>query len=366
MLTHTRSFVAGEDSSMPAAASLHQAQPSNQLHDVASAIGEIHKRTRGNIPESIHDSNQSGEQEHKYAPENSMPTLNALVADLEQVLAFTTHWDEAQQVTVRHLREAVEHLQGEALRRLIRVLQADAACHGPLRAALSDEVVYAVLRFHGLVKASLGERIQTALASVQGLMQSHGGGVELVAIRVPDTVEVRLLGACHGCPASSQTLTEGVERAIREHCPEITRVVHTSGHRVCDATSLDKAEADDIGKAVSVHFVSPFALAESSGWCDLATLQELPDRALISRQLGDLSLLLYRRDEVVSCLCNACAHMGMPLDGAQLDADKGVLTCPFHGFQYLLETGECLTVPEVQLQMYAVRVLGQRIQVRLS
>lgn len=300
-----------------------------------------------------------------YVTKNATPTLNSLVAGVEQALARTSHWDEVQQATVRHLCEAVERLHGEAMRRLIRMLKDEAACHEPLRAALSDEVVYAVMRYQGLVKASLGERVQAALDSVQGLMQSHGGGIELVAIRPPDTVEVRLLGACHGCPASSQTLTDGVERAIREHCPEITQVVQVSR----SAMQPEAKESVEIGQAINkqgVHFVSPFALAETSGWRDLATLEELPDRAMISRQLDDVSLLLYRRGGMLSCVRNACAHMGMPLDGAHLDATRGVLTCQYHGFQYVLETGECLTVPEVQLQVYAVRVLGQRIQVRPS
>ena len=40
--------------------------------------------------------------------------------------------------------------------------------------------------------------------------------------------------------------------------------------------------------------------------------------------------------------------------------------CSYHGFQYLLETGECLTAPEVQLRVHAVRVVGERVQVRLE
>jgi nitrite reductase/ring-hydroxylating ferredoxin subunit len=54
----------------------------------------------------------------------------------------------------------------------------------------------------------------------------------------------------------------------------------------------------------------------------------------------------------------------MPLDMGEI-AD-GVITCSYHGFQYLLETGECLTAPEVQLKTHAVRVLGDRVQVRLE
>jgi nitrite reductase/ring-hydroxylating ferredoxin subunit len=54
----------------------------------------------------------------------------------------------------------------------------------------------------------------------------------------------------------------------------------------------------------------------------------------------------------------------MPLEMGAID--DGVITCAYHGFQYLLETGECLTAPEVQLRVHAVRVVGERVQVRLE
>ena len=59
-------------------------------------------------------------------------------------------------------------------------------------------------------------------------MRLHGGDVELVRVVPPDAVEIRLTGACHGCPASSETLREGVERAIRTHCPEILHIRQVS------------------------------------------------------------------------------------------------------------------------------------------
>jgi nitrite reductase/ring-hydroxylating ferredoxin subunit len=45
--------------------------------------------------------------------------------------------------------------------------------------------------------------------------------------------------------------------------------------------------------------------------------------------------------------------------------EGGILTCPFHGFRYALESGECLTAPEVQLHGHAVRVIGTRVQIRI-
>ena len=90
----------------------------------------------------------------------------------------------------------------------------------------------------------------------------------------------------------------------------------------------------------------------------------LPEGAVVERQLKGRSLLLSKRGEQISCYDNACAHLGMPLDMGEVR--DGVITCSYHGFKYLLETGECLTAPEVQLKVHAVRVTGQRVQVRLE
>jgi nitrite reductase/ring-hydroxylating ferredoxin subunit len=89
----------------------------------------------------------------------------------------------------------------------------------------------------------------------------------------------------------------------------------------------------------------------------------LHDDAIVSRAVEGRDVLLYRHGDSVACLDNACAHMGMPLDGGHLEG--GTLRCPYHGFVYRLETGECLTVPEVQLAVHAVKIVGERVAVRL-
>ena len=49
-----------------------------------------------------------------------------------------------------------------------------------------------------------------------------------------------------------------------------------------------------------------------------------------------------------------------------IGCENGIITCPWHGFQYDLATGECLTAPEVQLQSHGVKVVGNRVEVRLA
>jgi nitrite reductase/ring-hydroxylating ferredoxin subunit len=113
-----------------------------------------------------------------------------------------------------------------------------------------------------------------------------------------------------------------------------------------------------------VHFTSPFALHAHAGWVDAAELVEIPEGGVTERMIKNRSVLLSKRSGSVSCFDNQCAHLGMPLEMGVVQ--DGVITCSYHGFQYLLETGECLTAPEVQLKVHAVRVTGNRVQVRLE
>lgn len=262
-------------------------------------------------------------------------------------------WEPGQQAVLAAIKTGIEELNAQAFKRLIRALKADPAAAAALRGAVRDPLVYQVLLFHGLVKEPLESRVRRALDEVRPSLKEHGGDVELVALQPPDTVEVRLVGSCQSCPSSGETLSEGVEKSIKALCPEISTV-----RRVSRGASEQAP-----GGAQVVHFVSPFARQQDAGWVDVCALAELADRGIAVRPVEGRDVLLYRHGDSVSCVDNACAHMGMPLDGGHLH--DGTLRCPYHGFVYALETGECLTVPEVQLAVHAVKVVGERVAVRL-
>ncbi len=59
-------------------------------------------------------------------------------------------------------------------------------------------------------------------------IRSHGGRVELIAVRDHD-VEVELAGACAHCPASEFTLTRRIETGIRALYPALGRVTSRNG-----------------------------------------------------------------------------------------------------------------------------------------
>jgi Fe-S cluster biogenesis protein NfuA len=70
----------------------------------------------------------------------------------------------------------------------------------------------------------LFEKVEKALSNIRPYLQADGGDVELVKVTEEGIVEVRLTGACKGCPMSQMTLRAGVERALIREIPGIRRV----------------------------------------------------------------------------------------------------------------------------------------------
>jgi Fe-S cluster biogenesis protein NfuA len=66
--------------------------------------------------------------------------------------------------------------------------------------------------------------VAEAIDRIRPLIQDDGGDVELVGITGKGVAQIRLHGACVGCPSSSMTLHMGIERTVREKVPEIQGV----------------------------------------------------------------------------------------------------------------------------------------------
>lgn len=67
------------------------------------------------------------------------------------------------------------------------------------------------------------EKVNEALNQIRPSLQADGGDVELVDY-VDGIVKVRLKGACSGCPMSTMTIKNGIERYLKEQIPEVKSV----------------------------------------------------------------------------------------------------------------------------------------------
>jgi len=75
---------------------------------------------------------------------------------------------------------------------------------------------------------SLEERTRRVIESFRPYIQADGGDIELIGVE-DGIAQVRLRGACRGCPHAAVTLQMGVERHLREQIPEIKGVVNVPG-----------------------------------------------------------------------------------------------------------------------------------------
>ena len=72
---------------------------------------------------------------------------------------------------------------------------------------------------------TLEEKVKDVIENLRSALQNHGGDVELVGIDEDNTVNVRLQGACQGCPGAAMTMKMGIERILKERVPEVKQVV---------------------------------------------------------------------------------------------------------------------------------------------
>ncbi|WP_051953384.1 Fe-S cluster biogenesis protein NfuA [Methylocapsa aurea] len=290
---------------------------------------------------------------HAQRPEDQAPrigeSVDDLVGDVERLEAVIAGWDESQRTLAFAYRHAIDDLHKNALRKLIASVKIAPGALDALREAASDPLVYAVLRHHGLIRASLQERVEQALASIRPMLASHGGDVEFVAFLPPDAVEVRFVGNCDHCPSSTLTFVAGVKQAIEEYCPEIKDVRQVKG----SGTAQGK-----------VDYVSPFSAGLEAKWRLATTLESIPEQGVKAFAVDGAPFIFSRLSRVVSCFRDACAHLGSPISGGVVA--EGRITCPRHGFEYDLMSGECLTAPVAQLQAIAVRLVGERVEIRFE
>lgn len=68
------------------------------------------------------------------------------------------------------------------------------------------------------------DKVQSVLDNIRPSLRADGGDVELVDVK-DGIVSVKLKGACAGCPMSTMTLKNGIERILKQELSDIKEVV---------------------------------------------------------------------------------------------------------------------------------------------
>jgi Fe-S cluster biogenesis protein NfuA len=70
----------------------------------------------------------------------------------------------------------------------------------------------------------MNEQIEAAISEIRPQLQADGGDIEFVGLTDDGVAQVRLRGACAGCPGAVMTLKMGVERIVKERVPGVKSV----------------------------------------------------------------------------------------------------------------------------------------------
>jgi len=113
-------------------------------------------------------------------------------------------------------------------------------------------------------------------------------------------------------------------------------------------------------------------------WHDVASVDDLErDGVVIARAGGrEIGVMLDEHSGRPVAIRNRCPHMGAPLckgtirsretgtpGSYDLEADRRVLHCPWHGWEFDLTSGACPEDDRMRVAVYPVRVEGGRVLV---
>lgn len=68
-------------------------------------------------------------------------------------------------------------------------------------------------------------KVKETLEAFRPQLNADGGDMEFINIDEENRVHLKLTGACGSCPMATMTLKMGIERFLKETCPEISEVV---------------------------------------------------------------------------------------------------------------------------------------------
>ncbi|MEN9849225.1 MAG: hypothetical protein RL368_1965 [Pseudomonadota bacterium] len=183
--------------------------------------------------------------------------------------------------------------------------------------------------------------LTAALSEVRALLLSYQADVELLPETTRDTLALRWQGLnehAHLRDLAVLKLVHQAEVLLIKTCPELQQIWH----------------------------YPQTVPTEKGAWYAVAPILHIPNNGiyLFETSIEDklYSLLLSRLGMKISCFNNQCSHLDMPIDHGKVSG--GTITCPFHGYQFCLETGKCFNAPG-KLIAHPVRVGLQGVEVFL-
>jgi nitrite reductase/ring-hydroxylating ferredoxin subunit/DMSO/TMAO reductase YedYZ heme-binding membrane subunit len=101
--------------------------------------------------------------------------------------------------------------------------------------------------------------------------------------------------------------------------------------------------------------------ALEDGFVEVCEVERIPEKRARVVSLGGERVAVFRYDGRVSAISNVCKHQNGPLgEGRIID---GCVTCPWHGYQYLPDSGASPPPFTEKVPTFQTRIVGNRVLV---
>ncbi len=101
-----------------------------------------------------------------------------------------------------------------------------------------------------------------------------------------------------------------------------------------------------------------------SRWVQVAAVADCPPGSSLETVAEDRIVALYNVDGQFYALDGVCPHQGGPLGKGCVTGQ--VVTCPWHGWQFNVTTGQHMFSPNIRQPAFEVRVEEGKVYVRLD
>jgi len=96
-------------------------------------------------------------------------------------------------------------------------------------------------------------------------------------------------------------------------------------------------------------------------WVKVAKKSEIPADTGKLVEANGKQIALFNVNGKICAIFQTCPHQGGPLDEGGLDGT--VVTCPWHGWQFDVTSGECTFNPSIKQPTFKVKEEGEDISV---
>lgn len=92
----------------------------------------------------------------------------------------------------------------------------------------------------------------------------------------------------------------------------------------------------------------------------LASVQDIPEgKGIVVTLSNGFEIALFKVKGQIYALDNSCPHEGGPLGEGTLE--ECVVSCPWHGWEFDVTTGECLNMPFEEARKIGIKIVGDQI-----